>query len=78
MIAVLAVVGLTLGAATAILQPAAAPLETGAVLLEGFFTRARARAMATTSAYRITPADATREVLIFLERQGYLSARDAG
>jgi len=58
LIAVLAVVGLTVGAATAVLKPAAAPLETGAVLLEGFFTRVRARAMATTSAYRITAADA--------------------
>ena len=65
LIAVLAVVGLTVGAATAILKPAAAPLETGAVLLEGFFTRARARAMATTSAYRITAADASTVVAEF-------------
>jgi len=57
LLAVLAVVGLTVGAATAVLKPAAAPLETGAVLLEGFFTRARARALATTSAYRITATD---------------------
>lgn len=62
LLAVLAVVGLTLGAATAILKPAEAPLETSAVLLEGFFTRARARAMATTSAYRITAADANTVV----------------
>ena len=65
LLAVLAVVGLTVGAATAILKPAAAPLETGAVLLEGFFTRARARAMATTSAYRITAADANTIVTDF-------------
>jgi hypothetical protein len=62
LIAVLAVIGVTVGAATAILKPAAAPLETGAVLLEGFLTRARARAMATTSAYRITAADASNIV----------------
>jgi hypothetical protein len=65
LLAVMAVVGLTVGAATAYLKPAAAPLETGAVLLEGLFTRARARAMATTSAYRIFAADKTRIVADF-------------
>jgi hypothetical protein len=59
LLAVLAVVGLVLGTATATLGPAAAPLKTGAVLLEGFFTRVRARAVATTSAYRVTPSSAT-------------------
>jgi len=59
LLAVLAIVGLALGASTAFLKPAEAPLETGAVLLEGFFTRARARAMATTSAYRVSATDTT-------------------
>jgi len=65
LLAVLAVAGLTLGAATAVLKPAEAPLETGAVLLEGFFTRARARAMATTSAYRVSATDADTVVADF-------------
>jgi hypothetical protein len=65
LLTVLAMVGLSVGATTAILAPAEAPLETGAVLLEGFFTRARARAMATTSAYRVRAVDADSVVAQF-------------
>jgi prepilin-type N-terminal cleavage/methylation domain-containing protein len=59
LIAVMAVIGISVGAAVVYLQPAAAPVETGAVLVKSFFGLARARATATTSAYRLTASSST-------------------
>ena len=55
LLAVLAIMGLSLGMTALYLKPAEAPLQTGAVLLEGYFRQARFKAMANTSAYRIKP-----------------------
>ena len=49
----LAIMGLALGAAGLFLRPAAAPLQTGTVLVEGYFRQARMKAIAHTSAYRV-------------------------
>jgi prepilin-type N-terminal cleavage/methylation domain-containing protein len=57
LLVVLAVAGIALGASTLYLRPMEAPLQTGAANLEGFLRQARGRALATTSAYRVTPSD---------------------
>jgi prepilin-type N-terminal cleavage/methylation domain-containing protein len=62
LLAVITVMGIAMGAATVYLQPASAPTDTGAVLLEGFFRLARARAAATTSACRVS-ASAPGEII---------------
>jgi prepilin-type N-terminal cleavage/methylation domain-containing protein len=59
-LAVVAILALTVGTAALYLQPTPAPVDSGAVLLEQFFGLARARAVATTSAYRLTPASSSR------------------
>jgi Tfp pilus assembly protein FimT len=57
---VLAIAGIALGAAALYLHPAEAPLQTGAGLVEGSLRQARLQAIATTSAFRVKPANATR------------------
>jgi hypothetical protein len=54
-LAVMAILSVGLTAATIRLQAAATPVETGALLVEGFLRQARARAIATTSAFRVFP-----------------------
>jgi prepilin-type N-terminal cleavage/methylation domain-containing protein len=51
---VLAVMGIALGAAGLYLRPMEAPLEVAATDLEGIMRQSRARALATTSAYRVS------------------------
>jgi len=60
LLAVLAIVGIALGAASLYLRPMEAPVQTAAVELEGFLRQARARALATTSACRVLPAGPSR------------------
>lgn len=55
LLAVLAVVGIAVGAASLYLRPMEAPVQTAAAELEGFLRQARARALATTSACRVLP-----------------------
>jgi type IV fimbrial biogenesis protein FimT len=50
---VLAIIGLVLGAAPLMLNKAEGPLQSATSLFEGYLRQARARAMSTTSAYRI-------------------------
>lgn len=57
---VLAIAGIALGTTALYLMPAEAPLQTGAGLLEGALRQARLQAIATTSAFRVRPATATR------------------
>lgn len=59
-LAVLAILGITLGIGTVYLTPLEAPLEAGALLVEGFCRQARLSAIATTSAYRVRPGTAER------------------
>ncbi len=51
----LVVLGIVLGAAGVWLRPLDNPLESGSKQLEGFFRQARARALASTLAYRVVP-----------------------
>lgn len=57
---VLAILSVALGSAALYLTPTSAPVRSGAVLLKELFGLTRARAVATTSAYRLTPAAADR------------------
>jgi hypothetical protein len=59
LLAVLAILGMGVGVATVYFDPVEQPLRTGTRLAEGFLQASRARAMATTSAYRVTPRSAT-------------------
>ena len=59
LLAVLALVGLLLGITALRLDRAEAPLNTGARLLDGLFKQARTKAMATTSAHRVTALDSS-------------------
>jgi Tfp pilus assembly protein FimT len=65
LMAVMAIVGLAVGMVTTDLRPAAAPLQNSAVLLESFFRNARAKAVSTTSAYRVVPAGSARVVTAY-------------
>jgi prepilin-type N-terminal cleavage/methylation domain-containing protein len=56
---VLAIIGISVGAATLNLEPLESPLQAGTTLLEGFLRQARLNAIATTSAYRVSPTSAT-------------------
>jgi len=58
LLAVLAIVGIAVGAASLYLRPLEAPVQTAAAELEGFLKQARARALSTTSACRVLPATA--------------------
>ena len=52
---VLAIMGLAIAATALYLTPFEAPVESGATQLAAFMRMSRARAMATTSAYRVLP-----------------------
>lgn len=54
LLAVLFLLGIVASIAAPMLLRAEAPLESGTVLVQSHFRQVRARAMATTSAYRIT------------------------
>lgn len=58
-VAVLAIAGLALGAASLYLRPVEAPLHSGAAIVEGALRAARLKAMASTSAYRVSPDGAS-------------------
>lgn len=60
---VVALLGLAAGSAPLFLRRAEAPLDNGFSLTEAFLRRARARAVATTSACRVTPAGRGRLVV---------------
>jgi hypothetical protein len=47
-------VGIAVAAAVVYLRPIEAPLQVGSTALEGYFRQARGRALATTSAYRVS------------------------
>jgi type IV fimbrial biogenesis protein FimT len=55
----LGIVGIALGIGLMYLAPLLAPVDEAAIELEGVFRHARARALATTSAYRVRPDSAT-------------------
>lgn len=55
---VLAVMALGLGIGSLYLKPVESPLSAGATLVEGLFRQARLNAIATTSAYRVSPGTA--------------------
>ena len=55
MLVVLAIIGISVGAATLNLAPLGSPLQAGTSLVEGFMRQARLNAIATTSAYRVRP-----------------------
>ena len=57
---ILAVLGIAVAGASLFLKPAAAPLQSATVLTEGYMRQLRARAMSTTSAYRMAPIDTMR------------------
>jgi prepilin-type N-terminal cleavage/methylation domain-containing protein len=56
---VVAIMGLSLAIGSLYLEPMETPLQSGATQMEGFFRQSRLRAMATTSAYRVTPSDSS-------------------
>ena len=58
LLAVVAIVGLAVGAAALYLTPFEAPVESAATQVAGTISAARARAMAMTSSYRVSPASA--------------------
>ena len=58
MLAVLAIFGILIGMGAVYLTPMEAPLKTGSEILETAFRQARARAIATTSSYRVRPSTA--------------------
>lgn len=55
LLVVLAITGVAVGAAALYLRPVEAPVQVAAAELEGVLRRARARALATTSACRVLP-----------------------
>jgi len=55
LLAVLAIIGLGIGAASLYLKPMEAPLDAAADMVEGTLRAARLKAMATTSGYRVSP-----------------------
>ena len=72
LLVILTVLGIAVAAASLFLKPAAAPLQSATVLTEGYLRQIRARAMSTTSAYRLTPIDATRLGAAFGQRDPVL------
>jgi Tfp pilus assembly protein FimT len=60
LLAVVFVIGLTASVGMPMLMRAEAPLDSAATLLQGHLRQVRARAMATTSAYRVTRPAANR------------------
>ncbi len=59
LLVVVAIMGLSLAIGSLYLEPMETPLQSGAIQMEAFFRQARLRAMATTSAYRVAPSDAS-------------------
>lgn len=59
-LAVVAVLGLSVGAAALSLQPLETPLDSGVRLVQGSLRQARLNAIASTSAYRVIPLTADR------------------
>ena len=55
MLVVLAIIGISVGAVSLNLEPLGSPLRAGTSLVEGFMRQARLNAIATTSAYRVSP-----------------------
>jgi prepilin-type N-terminal cleavage/methylation domain-containing protein len=53
----LVILGITLGIGALYLRPAAAPLKSGAEMVEAIFKQARTKAMATTTVHRVRPID---------------------
>ena len=60
LLVIMTVLGIAVASSSLFLKPAEAPLQSATVLTEGYLRQIRARAMSTTSAYRVTPTDATR------------------
>lgn len=58
LLAVVAIVGISVVAAALYLKPFEAPVESGATQVAALLRLARSRAMATTSAYRVYPSTA--------------------
>ncbi len=56
--AVLAIAAILLAIGAIYLTPMAAPLDTGAEIVEFAFRQARGKAIATTSTYRVRPSSA--------------------
>jgi hypothetical protein len=54
LLAVIALVGVAVAATAVYLHPIEAPLQVGSAALEGYFRQARGRALATTSAYKVS------------------------
>lgn len=65
LLVVMALAGIALGAAALYLRPMEAPVQTAGEELQGLLRQARARAMATTSAYRVSPATSERLITEF-------------
>lgn len=59
LLAVLAIIGIGLGAASLYVSPMEAPLQTSVELFQGTLRAARLKALATTSACRVAPIDPT-------------------
>lgn len=57
---VLAIIGIVAAVATMWLRPLESPVDTATSLLEGFLRQARLNAIATTSAYRVSPSASNR------------------
>ena len=70
LLVILAVLGIAIASASLFLKPAAAPLQSATVLTEGYLRQIRARAMSTTSAYRLAPIDETRLGAAYAETCG--------
>jgi len=60
LLTVIAIMGLALGMAAMYLEAAEAPLEIAASIVEGEFRQARLKAIATTSAYRVSASASHR------------------
>ncbi len=60
MLVVLAIVGIVVAVALMTLRPLESPVDTATNELEGFLRQARLNAIATTSAYRVTPGTPNR------------------
>ena len=60
LLALLVILGIALSVAVMRLQPLASPVDSSTALLEGVFREARLNAIATMSAYRVSPANTTR------------------
>lgn len=62
---VLAIIGVLMGMTALTMQSLNSPLQSGTSELLGFFKQTRAKAMATTAAYRVLPASSSRIITRF-------------